>query len=119
MARQKRSSRILEKAQLRLDGLQSIDEALNLGAGRTAQNYDKAIEALRDKLSAYNKVLATADSLQTEVSEAERELADLSEQMLISVAAKFGKDSMEYERAGGVRKSARKRPTRRLATATS
>jgi hypothetical protein len=34
--------------------------------------------------------------------------------MLIAVAAKYGKDSYEYEMAGGIRKSERKRPTRRL-----
>jgi hypothetical protein len=32
--------------------------------------------------------------------------------MLAGVAAKYGKDSDEYEKAGGVRKSERKRPTR-------
>jgi len=38
---------------------------------------------------------------------------ELSEDMLLAVAAKFGKDSPEYEMAGGVRRSERKRPTRK------
>ena len=117
MARKKRSSRILEKAKRRLDGLQSIDSKLSLSNGRSVVSYHKNIDALRDKISTYNQTLATADALQTEVSEAERELAHLSELVLIDVASKFGNDSAEYEKAGGVRKSDRKRPARRLATA--
>jgi hypothetical protein len=37
--------------------------------------------------------------------------------MLAGVLTKFGKDSLEYEKAGGVRKSKRKRPTRQVAAA--
>ncbi len=37
----------------------------------------------------------------------------VSERMLIAVAAKYGKDSYEHEMAGGIRKSERKRPTRK------
>ena len=44
----------------------------------------------------------------------QRDIRALSERMLIAVAAKYGKDSYEYEMAGGIRKSERKRPTRRL-----
>jgi hypothetical protein len=36
----------------------------------------------------------------------------MHERMLIAVAAKYGKYSDEYEKAGGKRKSERKRPTR-------
>jgi hypothetical protein len=34
---------------------------------------------------------------------------DLTERMLAGVGSKYGKDSTEYEKAGGVRKSERKR----------
>ena len=57
------------------------------------------------------------DALQNQVNEAERLLADQSEQMLMGVAVKYGKNSSEYEMAGGVKKSERKKPARRLATA--
>ena len=117
MARKKRSSRILEKAKRRLDGLQTIDPKLSLSDGRSVQSYQKNIDALRSKISAYNQALATADTLQAEVKQAERDLAHISELVLIDVASKFGNDSAEYEKAGGVRKSARKRPVRRLAAA--
>ena len=119
MARQKRSSRVLEKAKRRLDGIQSISEKLTLGGGRTVKSYGDAIDDLRSTISAYNQALATADMLQSQVNETERELADLSEQILTDVSSKFGHDSLEYERAGGVRKSARKRPARRLVAAAA
>ncbi|MEO1387982.1 MAG: hypothetical protein AAFV85_11485 [Cyanobacteria bacterium J06634_6] len=119
MARKKRSSRVLERAQRRLAGIQSIDEKADLGSGLTAQNYGKSIVALREKIDAYNKALSEVDALLNEVNEAERQLADQSEQMLLGVAVKYGKNSSEYEMAGGVKKSDRKRPARRLATAVS
>lgn len=117
MARQKRSSRILEKAKSRLTGVQSIDEKLAINKKLTAQAYSAHINALSDKLSAYNKALADADALQIEVDKAEDFLADYSEEMLMGVGAEFGKNSAEYERAGGVRKSDRKRPARKVAVA--
>ncbi|MHC5599596.1 MAG: hypothetical protein ACYTXC_27285 [Nostoc sp.] len=38
----------------------------------------------------------------------------ITEHMLLSVAAKYGKNSDEYKMAGGVRRSDRKRPVRKL-----
>ncbi|MEL6493413.1 MAG: hypothetical protein AAFQ95_26020, partial [Cyanobacteria bacterium J06621_3] len=90
MARKKRSSRVLERAQRRLAGIQSIDEKADLGSGMTAQSYGKSIDALRKKIDAYNKALSAVDGLLNEVNDAERQLADQSEQMLICVAAKYG-----------------------------
>lgn len=117
MARKKRNPRIIEKAQNRLSGIQAIDEKLELGPTLSALQYDKYISALRSKVNRYNRMLSDVDQLQSEIDEAERFLADYSEQMLAGVIAKFGKDSLEYEKAGGVRKSERKRPTRRVAAA--
>ncbi len=118
MARQKRSSRVLDKAQRRSAGMQSIDDKLDMGPGMTMQLYNQNIENLRTQINAYNKTLSYVDELQNEVDKAERLLAVHSEQMLLGVAARYGKDSNEYEMAGGVKKSDRKRPTRRAAAVT-
>ena len=67
----------------------------------------------------YNKGLSNVDALQNRVNESEQRLAELSEQMLLGVAAKYGKNSSEYEMAGGVKKSDRKKPKRKLSTAAS
>lgn len=119
MSRKKRSSRILERAQLRLDGIQSIDYNLDAGGGFSAPGYVNIISELRAEVSAYNTALSNIDALNNNVSELEQQLAEYSERMLLGVAAKYGKDSREYEMAGGVRKRDRKRPIRRVAVATS
>ena len=115
MASRKRSSQILEKAQRRLCGVRAIDGNCDLGHGLTAQGYAQVIEALRSKVNAYNTSLSTADGLRCELEEAEKMLSKYSERMLLGVAIKYGKDSDEYEAAGGVRKSNRKRSVRKAA----
>lgn len=114
MSRRKRSSKILEKAERRSAGLHSINEELDLGNGLSVDGFDEAIEATRTRLTDYNKALSTVDKLYTEMLETERKLGDMAEHMLLGVASKYGKNSAEYEMAGGVRKSERKRPARKL-----
>jgi hypothetical protein len=55
------------------------------------------------ELALYNELLAD-----------ERSLGEMSEHMLSGVKVKFGRDSAEYEMAGGVRRSERKRPQRKV-----
>jgi HAMP domain-containing protein len=109
MARQKSTSRILKKAELRTSGLKAIDPNMDFGDTRNLQNMTQLIELLRTKIDAYNTALAVIDSSKTEITELEKNLGELTEKMLIGVAFKYGKDSREYEMAGGVRKSERVR----------
>ena len=44
-------------------------------------------------------------------------MADTSERMLAGVAAKYGRDSTEYEMAGGTKKSERRRGGARASVA--
>jgi hypothetical protein len=50
------------------------------------------------------------------VKDTEQQLRNLSEQMLLGVAVKYGKDSSEYGKAGGVPKSERRRSARKNPT---
>jgi hypothetical protein len=109
MPPKQRSSRALEKAELRAAGLKAIDPALNLGDLFTLGDYTTIIEQLRTKLVDYNRALAVISSSQTEFVALERTLSDMTERMLTGVAFQFGKDSREYAMAGGVRKSERVR----------
>jgi hypothetical protein len=120
MARKKRTSRVLEKAELRSAGLKAIDPTLDFGDARNMNNLTQFMEQLRSKIDAYNTALSVIDSSQTEIEQLEKTLGDLSEKMLIGVAFKYGKDSPEYEMAGGVRKSdrIRKSTASRLKAAT-
>ena len=117
MARKKRTSRVLVNAESRNAGLRSIHKDLDLGNGLTLSEYTRLIEDMRTKLSEYNAALSVVDKACNAVHECEQVLRDYSEVMLLGVAAKYGKNSNEYEMAGGVRKSERKRPARRASAA--
>jgi hypothetical protein len=107
MSRKKRTSRILEKAEMRSSGLKAIDPQLDFGKPCTLSDLNDTIEQLRTKIEAYNTALTVVDFSKTEIGELEKTLGDLVEKMLLGVAFKYGKDSLEYEMAGGVRKSDR------------
>ncbi|MCA1994475.1 MAG: hypothetical protein LDL41_20875, partial [Coleofasciculus sp. S288] len=107
MPRQKRTSRILEKAEFRAAGLKAINPTLDFGDTHNVTNLTELIDQLRTKIDAYNTALVMIDSSKAEIDELEKTLGDFSEKMLIGVAFKYGKDSREYEMAGGVRKSDR------------
>lgn len=112
MARLKRNSRVLGKAEIRLASIKSISPMLDVGEGLTVQDYTAKIENLRKSLEAYNTTLSTIDVLRTQIIENEQELADYSEKMLRGIAYKYGNNSHEYQMAGGTRKSDRKRTIR-------
>ena len=112
MARQKRTSKILDKAAKRADGLTSIDPQLDLG-GVTLAGFNTHIGKLRTDLSTYNTLMSDLDTLANGLTAQEAALAEYHNRMLSGVAARFGKDSSEYEAAGGVRKSERKKPIRK------
>ncbi|MEH2445927.1 MAG: hypothetical protein V7K18_09125 [Nostoc sp.] len=97
---------------MRLASIKSISPTLDLGDKLTVIDYTNKIESLRQSLEAYNTTLSTIDVLLTQITENERDLADYSEKILLGVAYKFGKNSHEYQMAGGTRKSDRKRTIR-------
>jgi hypothetical protein len=109
MSRRKRSSLIIEKADRRAASLKSIGDTLDLGNGLTLEAYVTEIKSLREKLNRYNTLLSSVDEAYNDVIASEKNLADLTERMLVGVAAKYGKNANEYEMAGGKRKTERKK----------
>jgi len=101
MARLKRSSRGLEQAIRRLAGMRSISETLEFGDGLSLAEYDARIQALQTQLSNYNTMLSTIDQMAGQTTLMEKELRSYSEKMLLNVAARYGKDSLQYVQAGG------------------
>ncbi|WP_448266175.1 hypothetical protein [Nostoc sp. DSM 114159] len=112
MSRKKRTSRVLEKAELRSAGLKAIDSNMSFGDDCDLQNLNQAIEQLRTMLDAYNTALTVIDSSKTKIDAMEKTLSNLTDKMVRGVAFKYGKDSSEYEMAGGVRESERIRKSR-------
>jgi hypothetical protein len=96
-----RGSATVDKAQRRLANLKSIDENLDLGYGLTIETYVNAIDAIRIALDSHNTLVSNLDESRKTVSELEKTLSSLSERMLSGVATKYGRDSIQYSKAGG------------------
>jgi hypothetical protein len=111
MSRKKKTSKVIENANVRLASIKSIGENLDLGNGVTAVGYENLIKEVKNLLEDYNTTLSTVDTKANLYQAKEKDLRDLHERILISVAAKYGKNSDEYEQAGGVKKSERKKRT--------
>ena len=70
------------------------------------------IEGFIDDQNAYNGDIAALDERNNLLDAREQRLADFSQRILAAVKAQFGPDSNEFELAGGVRRSDRKKPVR-------
>jgi hypothetical protein len=108
MGRLRRSSRAIEQAEARHNGLKSKEERYDLGNGITATAYEQKITSARDLLTNYNQTLALADDLLNQFLAAEAELKEYSSRFLSAAKAKYGPNSTEYELAGGTRTEERK-----------
>jgi hypothetical protein len=112
MARRKRTSLVLERAVRRAASINSIDPNLDLGNGLTLPAFSTLIETMRTKENEYNTALSTLDKLYREMLETESELGDMIEHMLMAVATRYGKSSVEYGMAGGIPKNQRRKGLR-------
>jgi len=111
MGRRKRQSAALRKARKRLAGVEAINPSLNLGNGLTAASYRTAISQLEANLKTYNTKLSKVDELLNIIQRSEDDLNELSDRLLRAIAGIYGTDSDEYEKAGGTRKSEKKKPS--------
>ena len=103
----------LEKGRTRLASIKSIDAALDLGNGITAAGYGTQLDLCGAKLSKYNTALSTIDDLYNDCIAQIDVVKDWNERVLNGVASKYGKNSSQYEMAGGVKKDERKKPIRK------
>ena len=118
MAFKKSASPAIEVAQARLTALKSIDPKLDLGSDLTVASYQAATQAVQAKLEAYHTLLSQADDAANVLRDAEKELNALNVRILLGVAAKYGKNSSQYEVAGGTRTSEIKHAPRQKKTAS-
>ncbi len=107
-----RTSTILTKVDARLSGLKTINPTLDFGHNRSVAELSQLTEQLRTKLTHYNDTIAALEASSHELKELEKQVSDLSRQMLQGVGFEYGQDSYEYEWAGGVRTSDRVRKGR-------
>ena len=119
MAYKKRSTSLeQEKAQNRLNGTKQFETTVDFGGDLTETNFTNRINRVDTLTKKYNSLLIQADGISTELDLAEKELAELSTRLLNAVGAKYGYDSVEYEKAGGVRKRDYKRTSRKSTSKT-
>ncbi len=118
--RKKKRSITLDKARSRQAALLSVNTKLDFGNGLTTAAFDKLLDDAQKSLKAYNTLLSETDQAYNSFQSLEKALADMSDRMLTGIATQYGKNSNEYEMAGGTRKSERrrsKRPTPKLSEA--
>jgi len=113
MARPKRKSAVLDTARQRLAGLKQITPAPNFGPTLTPAAYETEITGYSDDQDSYNGDVAALDDKQNRLNARESGLADWNQRILAAVKAQYGPDSSEFELVGGVRRSERKKPTKK------
>jgi hypothetical protein len=119
MSRIKRGSPAIISAEKRLSGLVTIDPKLDLGNGNTVEAYAAKITSTQTLLDDYNTKLSELDTAKNNLDQAELELDAYSANMRTAVGLKYGRNSNEYEQAGGTRTSERKAPVRKAKTTTT
>ena len=98
-------------------GISSIDENLNFGDGLSVESLRNKISEAEILLEQYNASISNADAIKSKYYETLTGLRNLTHSMMKGVESKFGADSIEYGKAGGVRTSLRKHPKRKPSTA--
>jgi hypothetical protein len=110
MAYKKRStSPELEKAQNRMAGIKQFESNFDYGNGLTEEAYMAEMKLVDDLTKQNNELLTTVDGVSSALDQADKALALLSTRVLNAVGSKYGYDSIEYEKAGGIRTSEFKR----------
>ncbi|MBE9009854.1 hypothetical protein IQ250_06510 [Pseudanabaenaceae cyanobacterium LEGE 13415] len=107
-----RTSTALEKATARLRALRAINPTLDFGNDRSVLNFDTLANKLEYRLEKHNQLLTDLETSKNELKELEKQVNELSSQMLKGVEFMYGHDSDEYELVGGVKMSDRVRKSR-------
>src|SRR5437868_112263 len=113
MARRRRTSSAIEKATIKLNNLKSISPTLDLGPGLTVADFEQQISGTQAALNDYNQALAALDEKYNVLLSGEKQTNDMSMRMLAGVAARYGKNSDQYEKGGGTRSDEIKRAPRK------
>lgn len=105
MARLRRTSTALEDSRKRSAGIKKFPTPTPLPAGLSLEEVENKQVALASLLTQYNGILAEADRLLNEIQASEKDLRKYDSRLLSAIALVYGKDSSEYEMAGGKRES--------------
>jgi len=112
MARERRTSAVLQTTRQRLAGFKKINPARDFGGNLNAAGGQTVITDCADELDSYNQNNAALDEQQNLVDAKEDAAGDWAKRVLAAVGAKYDTDSSEYEMVGGTRTSERKEKPR-------
>src|SRR5699024_1489626 len=101
----KTASTPLDKLKFRIEALKSVNPDFDLGSGMEVTQLEQFESDLETGIDSYNTTLSDADDLRDSIRAMERRANDVSERLMASVIMKYGRDSLEYQRMGGTRKS--------------
>ena len=103
MPRARRTSKVLAKAIARSSNLKAISPTLDLGGGLSVEAFDQLIAETEAALNDYNQTVALLDDKGNRLDDLLAQVNDMSGRMLAGVGARHGKNSSQYEIAGGIR----------------
>jgi len=95
---------------VRLAGLKSITPLPDFGGDLTVPNFEAEINGYHSDEEAYNLALSNLDEMKNNLDTRGRKVKDMDSRWLSAIRAKSGPDSDDYEKAGGTRRSDRKKP---------
>jgi hypothetical protein len=113
MSFRKKTPAVLGKARMRISSVKTVSQTLQITQGITVVEFEGKVDLLSSSVDKYNGLLGEVDELSNNIDVLVKEVRDLNERLLLSVGSYYGKDSNEYEKAGGVRKSDRKKTVRK------
>jgi len=94
-------------------GMTSIDEDLDVGNGVSVASARTILAESRKALEEYNASLAASDEKLNVFNEKNRLARAFNKKVKPAIGLKYGTNSSEYEKAGGVRESERKKPAKK------
>lgn len=100
----------MKELEQRIAGLKTINPTLDLGNGVSIAAFEAVLNEGREAIEDYNSSLAVSDAKLNVVKATDKLIRAANKKILPAVGLKYGTDSDEYEKAGGVRESERKKP---------
>lgn len=101
----KTSSEALKKLAFRLESVKTVDPDFDFGNGINATELETLKGDIESALNSYNSTLSDADQERDGIRLLEQRARDAAERLRAHIIAQYGRDSLEYQRIGGVRKS--------------
>ena len=110
MARKPKTDREMQAGKIRLAKVKSVEPDFKANDDVSVAKLEAALSEAQSVLDDYNQTLASLDGKNNQYNLQIKKINNLSELLLDAVGLKYGKDSDQYEMAGGTRKSERRKP---------